>query len=126
MADRARLAGMRRDGTTVPVAITLAPVPTADEQLTLAVVRDAAYAQERDDLVTLLSGVAAREAEHTRELPDRVVASMFHAGTCLDGAATQPTEVARERISEALHRLDDTIHEIRIHVFRSRPPGTAP
>jgi len=31
--------------------------------------------------------------------------------------------VARERISEALRRLDDAIHEIRDHVFRSRRPG---
>jgi PAS domain S-box-containing protein len=126
MADRARLAGMRSDGTTVPVTITLAPVPTADGQLTLAVVRNAAHAQERDDLVMLLSGAAAREAEHTRELLDRVVASMFHAGICLQGAATLPAEAARARIGEALQRLDDTIHEIRHHILRSGPPGTAP
>ncbi len=29
MADRARLAGLRKDGTTIPVTITLSPVPTA-------------------------------------------------------------------------------------------------
>ena len=36
----------------------------------------------------------------------------------MDTAASQPAEVARERISDALQRLDDTIHEIRDHVFR--------
>jgi PAS domain S-box-containing protein len=121
MADRARLAGVRSDGTTVPVTITLAPVPTADAHLVLAVVRDAADAQLRDDLAVLLGGTGAQEAEHSRELLDRVVASLFHAGLSLQAAAVLPADVARERISAALQHLDDTIHEIRDHIFRSRP-----
>ena len=59
MADRARLAAVRRDGGTVPVTITLAPVPTAGGDLVLAVVRDAAHAQERDDVTAMLSAAAA-------------------------------------------------------------------
>ncbi len=59
------------------------------------------------------------------ELLDRVVGSLFHVGLCLEAAAGLPADVARERISEALRRLDDTIHEIRDHVFRSRRPGSA-
>jgi anti-anti-sigma factor len=123
MADRARLVGVREDGSTVPVTITLAPVPTADGHLVLAVVRDAAQAQQRDDLAVLLSAAAALEAEHSRDLLDRVVGSLFHAGLALEAAAGLPADVARERISEALRRLDDIIHEIRDHVFRSRRPG---
>jgi PAS domain S-box-containing protein len=122
MADRARLAGVRSDGTTVPVTITLAPVPTADARLVLAVVRDATHAQLRDDLAVLLGGTAAREAERSRELLDRIVASLFHAGLSLQDAAGLPADVARERISAALRHLDDTIHEIRDHIFRSGPP----
>lgn len=122
MADRARLAGVRSDGTTLPVTITLAPVPTADAHLVLAVVRDATHAQLRDDLAVLLGGTAAREAERSRELLDRVVASLFHAGLSLQAAAVLPADVAGERISVALRHLDDTIHEIRDHIFRSGPP----
>lgn len=125
MADRARLVGMRKDGSTVPVTITLAPVPTAGEHLVLAVVRDAAQAQQRDDLTVLLSAAAELEAEHGRELLDRVVGSLFHVGLCLETAASLPPDVARERISEALGRLDDTIHEIRDQAFRSRRQGGA-
>jgi PAS domain S-box-containing protein len=124
MADRARLVAVRRDGGTVPVSITLSPVPTADGHLVLAVIRDATHAQHRDDLTALLSAVAAHEAERSRELMDRVVGGLFHAGLSLRAAADQPAEVARERISDALRRLDDAVHEIRDHVFRSRPPGT--
>jgi hypothetical protein len=40
----------------------------------------------------------------------------------VDTAAGQPAAVARERISEALQRLDDTVHQIRDHVFRFRGP----
>ncbi len=126
MADRARLAAVRSDGATVPVTITLAPVPADDGHLVLAVVRDATHAQQRDDLAALLSGASAREAERSRELLDRVVAGLLHAGLSLQAAAGLPVDVARERISDALKHLDDTIHEIRGHVFRSGPPGTAP
>jgi hypothetical protein len=52
------------------------------------------------------------------------VSSLLHVGLSLETAAGQPAELARERISEALQRLDDTIHEIRDHVFRSRRDGS--
>ena len=123
MADRARLVGLRKDGTTVPVTITLSPVPTADGNFTLAVVRDASHEHWRDDLTDLVHAVLAEHAQHAEELLDRIVGSLFHVGVSLDQAASQPAEQARERISGALQRLDDTIHEIRGHVFRSRHPG---
>ena len=41
MAERARLAGLRKDGATLPVEISLSPVPTASENFVLAVIRDA-------------------------------------------------------------------------------------
>ena len=125
MADRARLTAVRSDGTTVPVTITLAPVPTASGHLVLAVVRSAMHAQQRDDLTVLLSSAAARETERSRELLDRVVASLFHVGLSLQAAAGLPSDVAGERISQALQQLDDIIHEIRDHVFRANPPGNA-
>jgi PAS domain S-box-containing protein len=125
MADRARLAAVHRDGGTVPVTITLAPVPTAGGHFVLAVVRDAVHAQHRDDLVALLSAAATREAKGSRELLDRVVASLFHAGLSLQAAIDLPADVARERISDALRHLDDTVHEIRDHIFRSQPPDSS-
>jgi anti-anti-sigma factor len=122
MADRARLVGLRRDGSTVPVTITLSPVPTVSGHFVLAVVRDAAREREQDDLTGLVSVVAAEQVHHVEGLLDRVVGSLFHVGLCLDRAAGQPTELARERIIEALQRLDDIIHEVRDHIFRNRRP----
>ena len=123
MADRARLVGLRRDGSTIPVTITLRPVPTASGHFVLAVVRDATHEHWQDDLTGLVRAVLAEQAQHAEDLLDRVVDSLFHAGLSLDTAAGQPAELARERISQALQRLDDTVHEIRDHVFRSRRPG---
>jgi PAS domain S-box-containing protein len=124
MADRARLVGLRTDGSTLPVEVTLCPVPTASGQLFLAVVRDTVHVRAQDDLIDLVRAVLVEQAEHAEDLLDRVVASLFHVGLSVDTAAGQPVELARKRISSALHRLDDTIHEIRDHVFRSRRPGS--
>jgi anti-anti-sigma factor len=123
MADRARLVGLRKDGTTIPVTITLSPVPTGTGHFVLAVIRDAIQEYRQDDLTDLVHGVLAEQAHHAEELLDRVVGSLFRVGLSIDTAAGQPAELARERISEALQRLDDTIQEIRDHVFRLRRPG---
>jgi anti-anti-sigma factor len=122
MADRARLAGRRKNGTTIPVTITLNPVPTASGHFVLAVVRDATHERWQDDFTGLVRAALAHQAQQAGELLDRVVGSLFHVGLSLDGAADQPAELARERIGEALQRLDDIIHEIRDHVFRSPGP----
>ena len=124
MADRARLVGLRKDGTTIPVTITLSQVPTATRHFVLAVVRDAAHEHGQDDLTDLVRAALAEQAHHAEELLDRVVGSLFHVGLSIDTAAGQPAELARERVSEALERLDDTIHEIRDHAFRFRRPGS--
>jgi anti-anti-sigma factor len=124
MADRTRLVGLRKDGSTIPVVVTLSPVPTASEHLVLAVVRDAVHERAQDDLIDLVHGVLAEQAQHAEDLLDRVVGSLFHVGLSMDTAEGQPAELARERISSALRRLDDTIHEIRDHAFRSRRPGS--
>ena len=124
MADRARLVGLRKDGSTIPVTITLRPVPTASGHFVLAVVRDATHEQAQDDFAGLVRAVLAEQAQHAEDLLDRVVGSLFHVGSSLDAAAGQPAELARERIGQALQRLDDTVREIRGHVFRSRGPGS--
>jgi anti-anti-sigma factor len=124
MADRARLVGLRKDGSTIPVTITLRPVPTASGHFVLAVVRDATQEHWQDDLAGLVRVVLAEQAQHAEDLLDGVIGSLFHVGLSLDTAAGQPAELARERISQALQRLDDTVREIRDHVFRSRRPGS--
>jgi hypothetical protein len=47
MGERTRLAGLRKNGATLPVEISLSPVPTATEHFVLAVIRDRPAAPTR-------------------------------------------------------------------------------
>jgi PAS domain S-box-containing protein len=118
MADRLRMSGVGKDGATRPVTITLSPVPTAGGPLILAVVRDATQAARRDDLASLAWATAGEREHQTDALHDRVVRALFHVGLSLQAAADQPAELARERITDALVRLDQVIHDVRDHLFR--------
>lgn len=118
MGARARLVGLRKDGATIPVQITLSPVPTATAHFTLAVVRDAAETEPPADLASL-ARLAAGEGQQHRgwELLDSVIGRLHQVGLSLHAAMEQPGDVARKRIAEALRRLDDTIGEIQAHAL---------
>jgi anti-anti-sigma factor len=131
MGERARLVGLRNNGVTFPVEISLSPVPTANGHFILAVIREATERRRREDLVGLARAAAAGQAQHARDLLDRVAGSLFQVGHSLQAAIDLPREVARERITDALGRLDDTISEIRDYVFatdagRAPPADPAP
>ena len=124
MAGRSRLVGVRKDGATLPVTITLSPVPTASGHFILAVVRDATRAPRLVDLASLARAAVTDREQQSQELLDRVTSSLFHVGVSLQAAADQPAPVARDRITDALRRLDEVIHEIRDHVFRALGSGS--
>jgi len=126
MAERVRLAAHRKDGATFPVEISLSPVPTATEHYVLAVIRDATEAGQRDDLADLARSVAAGQPQLARELLDRVVQHLFQVGLSLQTAADLPGETARERLGEAMDRLDEVIQEIRDYAFTAEVTGGRP
>jgi anti-anti-sigma factor len=125
MGEGARLVGVRKDGATFPVSVSLTPVPTATGHLILAVVRDVTEIRRGEDLVGLAQAAAATgQAQRSRELLDQVTASLFEVGVSLQAAIDLPHHLARQRITAALQRLDDTICQIRGHVFTTGPAGT--
>jgi len=120
MAERARLVALRRDGATLPVEITLSPVPTATETFVLAVIRDVSgHRGRQDDLVSLARGAASDQSQATRDLLDRVVHRLYQVGLTLQSAGSLPAEAARTRLGEALDQLDDAILQIRDYAFVS-------
>jgi anti-anti-sigma factor len=125
MAERARLAALRKDGATLPVEISLSPVPTASETFVLAVIRDAAEPERRHDLLDLAQGAVTRQPRATSDMLDRVVHRLFQVGLSVKAASGLPGDVARKRLAEALDQLDDAIQEIRNYAFeRSAPLAT--
>ena len=101
-------------------------MPTATGHFILAVIRDAAETRRREDLAALARAAATEQAHRGQELLDRVAGSLFQVGHSLQSAIDLPREVARERITEALDRLDDTIREIRDYVFTTHARGAPP
>lgn len=88
--DRARLAGLRKDGATIRVEISLTPVPAAGGQYTLAVVRKAPATRRDEYLPRFASAGTAGEAHQCRELEllGRIVNNLLFAALNLRGGAS--------------------------------------
>ena len=69
---------------------------------------------------------ASRRAPGVQELPDHVVNSLFQVGLILSAAIDRPGGIAVPGIPRALQCLDETIREIRDHVFSAARTGTRP
>jgi anti-anti-sigma factor len=123
----ARLAGLRKDGTTFPAKITLSPVTTPAGHYTLTVTPEITKARHLEDLTDLAGAtVMGEQAQSSRELLDTIISRLFSVALTLQEAMELPAEATRQRITEALGHLDDTIREIRDSAFTTRDHDISP
>jgi PAS domain S-box-containing protein len=114
------LTGLRQDGTTFPVEISLSPVQTATGRFSLAVVRDMTAGRSLADVD------AARQVHRSQEFPDAIITRLHQVGVSLQTAADLHGDAARPYINDALRTLDDTISQIRDGTFADTEDKGAP
>ena len=123
-ADRAPLAGLRKDGTIISAEISLSPVHLASGSLTLALVGEAPITALTEDLAGIDTATIGQSfCRDELVLLDRVVSGLFEAGLSLQASCGSSDPVAEERVAGALDILDGVIRDIRDHVFRAHERG---
>lgn len=123
----AHLQGLRADGSTFYVNVSLAPIETAHGQLTLASARDQSQSVAREAELSRVNQLRALAEDHDRiasELHDSTIQRLFALGLGLQGLPAQITdEQISAKVNAAVDTLDDVILEIRntIHGLRHVP-----
>ena len=123
------LAAARKDGTTFPVEISLAPAEVAGRQVVIASVRDVTANREADaELEAARQRVMLAEDHEriARDLHDTVIQRLFAAGLSLQSVLPIVPEAAKEKIERILDDQDDAIRQLRTAIFglaRKRSTG---
>lgn len=120
---------MRKDGTEVAVETTFQHAPIARDggRWVIALARDISarlvaereLSQSQDALreAEQIMAIAGDRERIARDLHDTVIQRLFGAGLSLNATLGLVDDVARERISDTIDSLDQTIKELRTAIF---------
>ena len=114
------LAAARKDGTTFPVEISLAPAEVSGRSVVIASVRDVTASREADaELEAARQRVMLAEDHEriARDLHDTVIQRLFAAGLSLQSVLPIVPEKAKDKIERILDDQDDAIRELRTAIF---------